>query len=189
MKNRLLSGAVLGLCFAVSACSGPVADDDVSEFVQKASVSNMFEIQSSELALQRAVHPEVRNLAQQMVTDHTSAGEELRSAAQQAGGGIAPASALDDKHQKLLEDLQKASPEEFDNKYVDMQRSAHAEAITLFRDFSDGGKDGPVKAFAASTLPTLEAHEAHVKQVDEQTPSNEMASVAASEATSPTGVP
>ena len=47
---------------------------------------------------------------------------------------------------------------DFDKAYVDIQQSAHSEAVTLFDDYSKNGKDTALQTFATETLPTLQAH-------------------------------
>jgi putative membrane protein len=180
MRKSVASIAVAGL-LALAACSGPVKDDKAADFVAKASVANLFEIQTSELALQRSQNPEVRALAQAMITDHTKAGADLQAALTAAKSTLMPATTLDEAHQKKYEDLANAKPEAFDDKYVDIQTDAHNEAVALFKDYSDGGMAGPVKDFAAATLPVLEGHKAKVDTIDDVTHSGATNSAKASE--------
>lgn len=180
ISKYLAPVAAAGL-LALAACSGPVKDDAAADFVQKASIANTFEIQTSELALQRSQNPQIRALAQQMVTDHTKAGQDLQAALTAAKSNLVPATALDEARQKKYEELANAKPEEFDDKYVDIQTDAHNEAVALFKDYSDGGKAGPIKDFAAATLPTLEAHKSQVDTADDVTHAGATDSAKASE--------
>lgn len=180
MRKSLATIAAASL-LALAACSGPVKDDKAADFVQKASVANLFEIQTSELALQRSQNAEVRGLAQAMIADHTKAGADLQAALTAAKSTLAPATALDEAHQKKYEELANAKPEEFDDKYVDIQTDAHNEAVSLFKDYSDGGTAGPIKDFAAATLPVLEGHKAKVDTIDDVTHSGATDSAKASE--------
>src|SRR3954469_18391726 len=50
------------------------------DFVKEVAVSDMFEIESSKLAQQKASAAPVKTFAGQMVTDHTKTSAELRSA-------------------------------------------------------------------------------------------------------------
>ncbi|WFR98794.1 DUF4142 domain-containing protein [Rhizobium tumorigenes] len=55
-----------------------------------------------------------------------------------------------------------STDQEFEPLYIDMQTSAHMEAVTLFATYAKGGDDAAVKAFAKKTLPKLEMHKMHV---------------------------
>jgi putative membrane protein len=168
IRKFALTAAFAGTV-ALAGCAGPVKDDKVTDFVQKASIANLFEIKTSQLALQRAINPDVKTFAQEMITDHTKAGSELKAALQTDHSPAQPATTLDDAHQKMLDDLTAAAPDAFDDKYIDIQTKAHDEALSLFKDYADGGKDGPVRQFATETLPVLQTHKDHVKMVDDAT--------------------
>ncbi|MDB5621992.1 MAG: outer membrane protein, partial [Devosia sp.] len=45
------------------------------------------------------------------------------------------------------------------------QAAAHMEAVDLFRTFADEGDNEAVQAFAAETLPTLDMHKQHIKEL------------------------
>ncbi|MCE6949743.1 DUF4142 domain-containing protein [Cereibacter sphaeroides] len=136
---------------------------DPAEFVQKAAASGMFEIQSSQAALDKGVEGEVADFAQRMVEDHTDASERLKAAATEAGVEV-PA-ALDAEHQSKLETLKAAEADALVKGYVDAQVQGHEQAVQLFESFSTGGPDGPLKDFAAETLPTLREHAEMIKEI------------------------
>ncbi|MER9544787.1 DUF4142 domain-containing protein [Mesorhizobium sp. M0437] len=50
-------------------------------------------------------------------------------------------------------------------KYIDMQTQAHKEAVALFSAYANSGDDPAMKEFAKKTLPVLQMHERHVKDL------------------------
>jgi putative membrane protein len=131
-----------------------------AEFVAKAASGGLFEVKSSQLALEKATKAECKALAEMMVKDHTKANDELKTVASKAGVPL-PAE-LAPHHQKMLNDLKTAR--DFDTAYVDAQLKAHVEAVDLFTAASTGVKDPGLRDFAAKTLPTLKMHLDHVKK-------------------------
>lgn len=186
--QKLLAATSLSALLAVAACSSPQeeAADNASEVAEEtfesasssasenidfgahAAVAGIFEVESSKLALERSTNTAVKTFAQRMVTDHTKVGTEL-NAAITAGGTTPTVTALDADHQKMLDDLKAAKPEEFDTKYIDAQQKAHDKTIDLFEDYIKDGPAGPVKDFATKTLPALQAHKADIQKIDDAT--------------------
>jgi putative membrane protein len=154
----------LALCAAMALCSGPplafgqaAADmTDPQVFAERAASSNMFEIESSQLALERATKRPVQEFAQHMIEDHTLAGDKMKAAAE--ADGVTPPAAMAEKEQAQLAELEAAEGEAFDEAYVAAQVAAHDEAVALFETFSEQG-DGALRDFAAETLPTLQQHQ------------------------------
>jgi putative membrane protein len=46
-----------------------------------------------------------------------------------------------------------------------MQTQAHKEAVALFSAYANSGDDPAMKEFAKKTLPVLQMHERHVKDL------------------------
>lgn len=136
-----------------------------TDFVHKASIANMFEIESSKVALNKSKDSKVKEFAQQMVDDHTKAGDKLKETLKSSKVDAKPENSLDDKHEKMLEQLKSAKDTSFDSQYINMQRDAHKEAVDLFGSYSKEGDDNSLKDFAAQTLPTLKEHLSHVKNL------------------------
>jgi putative membrane protein len=153
-----LSPAFAKMPASADTAAAPYAVDKAS-FVKVVSSSNMFEIESSRMAEEKATSEDVKAFAKQMIADHTKAGKDLKAAAKLEGE---PAAAPAPKHAAMLKLLEGASGPEFQTLYIEMQNTAHMEAVTLFATYAKGGDDAAVKAFAAKTLPTLEMHKKHV---------------------------
>lgn len=141
---------------------------DTATFVKKVPASNEFEIQSSQMALEKASADDVKKFAQQMIDDHTKAGEDFKKALSQGQttSATTPAdSTLMPEQQKMLDELKAASGDEFQSKYITMQANAHKEAVAMFSAYANSGDDPALKEFAKKTLPVLKMHEEHVKQL------------------------
>ena len=146
---------------AGATTASPMSVTDPTEFGAKASISNLFELASSTIAVERATGDDVKAFAEQMILDHTTAAQEMAAAA--AEEGIAPATELDDQHKQILDEMADLGGEEFDAAYVQAQVKAHDEAVALFEGYSTNGAEGPLKEFATKTLPTLKQHQEHVR--------------------------
>lgn len=133
------------------------------DFAAAAASSDMFEIQSSQLALEKSQNDAVREFAQMMIDDHTKASEELKAAAEQ--DGVAMPTDMDEKHKAQLEQLSSAPPESFDAAYVTAQQAAHEEGLTLMTNFAESGQEAALKAHAAKTAPIIQTHLEHVQKL------------------------
>lgn len=166
--KKMISASLVSLflmatpSLAVMPASADKADApmnvDKASFVKVVTSSNAFEIESSKLAEQKAKDGDVKEFAVAMIKDHTMAADELKTAAKLDD---APAK-LSPKHAAMLDLLKGASEQDFQPLYIEMQTTAHMEAVTLFATYAKGGDDEPVKAFATKTLPKLEMHKMHV---------------------------
>ena len=135
---------------------GAVSSQD-RKFAMNAAMSDMFEIEASRLALERATSDHVKQMAQQLIDDHTRTSSELAPLAQ--ARGLTPPAQLDNKHAAMLTRLRGLSGAEFEREYVRAAGvKAHEAAVKLFRDQSRKGRDADLRAFAARTLPALEGH-------------------------------
>ena len=148
---------------AANPPAGAIAPSNVNaaEFVNQAATSGMFEIQSSELALDKSRDDRVREFAQHMVKDHTEASQKLKTAA----GSMTMPTSLDPEHAKMLQQLQQASGNDFTRNYVQMQFEGHQKAVTLFDGFAQNGDNPQLKQFAQETAPTLRNHLQQITQI------------------------
>ncbi len=160
----LLTVGVLSLGFL--AANAAYAKGATSEdFVKKASIAGKFEIDSSKLALDKSNRQDVRTFAQRMIDDHTKASDELKETISTANINLMPATALDSKHQKMMDKLSNADADKFDKEYIKIQEDAHKEAVKLFDKYSKKGDNEDLRSFAADTLPIMQSHLEHIKKL------------------------
>ncbi len=124
-------------------------------FMDQAASSDIFEIKSSELALQRSRNPRTRRFAQQMIDDHTASSQKLMHLAQ-ANGVVLPTDMgpEQDRAYAAIENTRRI----FDSEYFRQQARAHRAAEATYQNEIDGGYNNDVKAFAQETLPVIEHH-------------------------------
>ena len=97
-----------------------------------------------------------------MIDDHGAANAKLETIAGEQK--LTVPKELDAKHKADLDTLQK-SKDTVDKPYVQMQRDAHSEAVTLFEGYAKDGDNAQLKTFAAETLPTLKMHQDMIEKI------------------------
>lgn len=152
MKSLFVAGALsLGSTGAAFA-----QEMDAQEFVNKAASGGMFEVQSSELALERTQNADVQSFAEMMITDHSANNQELMSIAQEQGLTV-PAE-IAGQPAEHMQAIQAAEGEEFDPVYIEHQIAAHESDIDLFQTYAEAGDVEPLVSYAETTLPILQQH-------------------------------
>src|SRR6185295_3440836 len=89
-----------------------------------------FEVASSQKALFKSTTPGVKSFAQYMIDDHTKVNEQANNLASRRGLR-APLGQTTDQIDKLAQ-LDKLDGAAFDTEYLNQQRKAHDDAISLF---------------------------------------------------------
>jgi len=139
---------------AQSPSTPPSADD----FVKKVADSDMFEIQSSEIALQKHADRDTRPFASKMVKDHTKTSKQLQSLVSSGRVKAELPTTIDADHQRKLDELRGLNGKQFDEAYDKAQLEGHEEAVNLFRTYAQNGDNKDLQRWAAKTLPHLEHH-------------------------------
>ena len=135
------------------------------KFLEKAAQGSMAEIELGKLAMEKASSQQTKDLAKKIVDDHTKALDEVKRIA--TSKGVTLPSDVDGKHKRLHDKLAKKSGNDFDREYTDEMEDDHGKDIRDFRSMAKNAKDADVKAFAASTLPTLEQHHQMAKSAED----------------------
>jgi putative membrane protein len=134
-------------------------------FVEGAVMGDIYEIEASKIALNRAKSADVKKFAQQMVDAHTATTKALMAALKSAPD-VTPPTELDSRHKDMLDNLKGAKAEDFDGRYIAQQINAHDEALVLMRGYAKSGDNAEIKVFAAATEPKVQMHLDMIKDVD-----------------------
>lgn len=158
MRSGMLGGGLLAIMLSFGSAA---LAQEMEAFAATAGAANMFEIDSSRLAMDISQNDAVRAFAAQMIADHTAAGEEMATAAEADGVMVPPAMTAEKTAQ--IETLRDMDPAGFDAAYVEAQVAAHDEAVALFQSFAAEAQPSALRDFATATLPTLLQHQAHIR--------------------------
>ena len=134
-----------------------------SNFVMQAAQTGMLEVQLGRLAVQRGSSPGVKRYGQEMVEEHTQKNQELMQLAMQKG--VEVPTEMSSQNKALGDRLSGLSGTSFDTAYKQAMIDSHNQAIALFQAQSQQGQDPELKAWAAQTLPNLQAHLQMVNQM------------------------
>lgn len=138
-----------------STMSNAVSSGD-REFMAKAAIGGMEEVELGRMAVQKGVSPDVKKFGERMAEDHAKAGNELKGLAGQKN--VSLPMALDAQHQEDVDKLSKLSGAAFDREYMSMMVKDHVEDVAEFERAAASSSDSDLKAWAAKTLPTLREH-------------------------------
>jgi putative membrane protein len=135
------------------------------EYVGMAGAGDLYEIESSRLALEKSASDEVKTFAQMMIDNHTATTAEVKAAAE-AAGLTPPAPALSPTQQTMLDNLRNLAAEEFDRAYLGQQANAHQTALNLHRTYAEAGDTEQLREVAAAAVPIIERHIAELEGME-----------------------
>ncbi len=126
-------------------------------YMKMAHSSDMFEIESSRLALQMSRNDRIRSFAQMMVDDHTRMMNQMMAMAPGMGMSMAGVQMMP-HHMQMLQALRASSGASFDMMYKRDQMMAHREASMLHRNYAARGDNAALRAMAARAVAPIEMH-------------------------------
>ena len=135
------------------------------DYATKAAASDLFEIQSSELAADKANSDDVKALARMLIADHNKSTADLKAAAAKAEPPIEVAPALDAEGQSNMEALRAASEADFDRTWLTQQVAAHEKALAMVRTYAESGDVASLKEHASTVAGPIEKHLARAREL------------------------
>lgn len=143
--------------------SAAAADSASREYTAMAAASDLYEIESSRLALEKSRSSAVQAFARQMIAHHTETTARLTAAARTAG--LSPQPKLMPMQEKMIAELRQASAETFDRTYIAQQRRAHDMALALHSAFAKNGRPEQLRQVAQSAVPVVEQHIGQLRSI------------------------
>jgi putative membrane protein len=131
-----------------ASAGGAKASSSLNEkdrtFVKKAAKGGAMEVAMGNLAAQNAKSDDVKSFGKRMVTDHSKAGEELKSIAEKKGA----------KMPSKKPSVKWTS----DKEYMDAMVKDHEQDLAEFQAQAKEGTDPDLKEFAEKTAKMVEEH-------------------------------
>ncbi len=132
--------------------------DDI-QFVKQATENGRKEVSAAEDALPQLKNPQLKQIAEMLTSDHTSANERLSQLAQSKGWPVpGPAAASSAPPSGT-------ASSDFDAKWTAEMIAGHERSIALYRAQAAGGEDKDLRKYAKETLPTIEKHLAQLRSL------------------------
>ncbi len=155
--------AIVGLALVLPiAAFGADSNPDAS-FYKHAAEGGIAEVDVGTLAQQKSASQSVKDFGSMMVKDHSAANEKLKGIA--ASKNIALPTSASVAQMAGKAKLEILSGKTFDKSYIKSMIKDHEEDIALFKKEAKSGQDPDAKAYAAATLPTLEAHLRKIRSI------------------------
>lgn len=126
-------------------------------FLFLAGESDVFEISSSQVALQRSRNEDVRRYAAMLIEHHTLTTNQALAAAAVAGITPPPPVLGPDKRDRITR-LLSVDPAGFDREYLSQQVPAHEAALALHRTYAEGGDVAQLRTVAQGAVPIVTRH-------------------------------
>jgi putative membrane protein len=158
----LLALAAGGCAANASMASGPGKHLTEAEIAAAMTTANQGEIEEGQLALQRGSSAPVRDLAQRIVTDHTTSNEQMSALVQSAA--LTPkendlSRSLLQDHQAAMDTLNARTGADFDRAYLQRQAAAHRYVLSLLDNvFIPSAQSSAMKAQLAGDRAAVAAH-------------------------------
>jgi len=125
--------------------------------------SGLAELTLSQLGVQRATDPQLKEFSQRMLEEHTRMNQELMTLSSQKGMRIPQM--VDVRSQFCAQNLAGLSGEKFDKCYAKAQLIAHMDAVGMFEAEAERGIDPDMRALAAKALPHIKDHLNQIKPI------------------------
>ncbi|MBA3697374.1 MAG: DUF4142 domain-containing protein [Planctomycetes bacterium] len=167
LLRRFFMLLVLVLPFTLIHAADPAAlHEDDAMFIKRATIAGMMEARACEAALKRNLTAEEQSFAKQLMSDHQKANDELSAIAKRKG--YTPPANLPDDEQDKLAKMGGIKDKDFNEEFLEHQITCHKKVVDLFEDQAEDGKDTELRGFAAKHLPTMKAHLATAKRLEDK---------------------
>ena len=154
---------------ATGDVSGGWTDANV---VDALTAANQGEVDYSNVAVQKATNPSVKEFAQMMVKDHSTMLDAVKGLSSKLNVTPAPNDKVNDlqkESQKDIADLNgKTVGKDFDHEFMEEQVDMHQETLDLLNDLDSKTTNADLKAAIAEAKPKVQAHLDQAKAIKDK---------------------
>src|SRR5215210_1092409 len=147
-----------------AADTGRVVAD--TSCIREVGSMNLLEVRLGTLAGQRSSNSTVKQFGQQMVSSHSSMGQQWASLAEQ--NRLPTSAPMNSIQQRQAEHLSKLSGTEFDRAYMEAMVADHEQDAGVLQRIGTYAQSAEVKRLAASGLVGVQQHLSRARQIASQ---------------------
>jgi putative membrane protein len=172
MKRIMVLTATAGLTLSLAAVqhagAGPIGvtkiatapnangTESTETFITDITLADMYEVQAGRIAQAKGQSPGVKDFGKMMVTDHTAMSNQMKQIFAATSTKIP--TELGARGKRMINDLNAASPADFDKLYLSQQQTSLAAELALLSAYAEGGESKDIKPAAAKAIPKVQAH-------------------------------
>lgn len=146
--------------------TGPKITLTADQFAMKSAASDMFEIESSKLALVKSKNPQVRRYAQMMIDHHTKSSQRLIAAAKEGTPPVKVVRKLEPMQAAQIKRMQgQPGGAAWDKAYIAAQAKGHEMTLLTLNRYADTGAVPSLKTFAGEMVPIVTQHLAEAQKM------------------------
>jgi len=135
-------------------------------FIREVNSDNQMQIQLAQLARQRSKNPQVRQFAEQAITDHNGLQNQWNAMASQ--NGMTLHQGLGPLHKEKITNLKKASDKNFDKAYMTTMIQQYSDETSYWQKEGRASQSAQVRQLVNAGLPTLEQNFNEAKRLGRQ---------------------
>jgi putative membrane protein len=135
------------------------------------TVANQGEVDYSQIGVDKATNPAVKQYAQQMVKDHGAMVDAVKGLSTKLG--VTPATNdkandLKEENTKDINDLNAKTGKDFDKEFMEEQVDMHQETLDLLNDLDGRTTNADLKTAIAEAKPKVQAHLDQAKAIKDK---------------------
>jgi len=149
--------------------NGGAANGDIkadAEFIREVNSDNQMQIQLAQLARERSKNPQVRQFAEQAVTDHNRLQNQWSAMASKSGMTLSKG--LGPMHKEKVTNLKKVNDKNFDQAYMITMIQQYSDETSYWQKEGRASQSAQVRQLVNSGLPTLEQNFNEAKRIGRQ---------------------
>lgn len=156
LEGSLIAAAALLSCKKEDNTTTNVLNESDKNFIQLAGMSNTSEKETAKIALSKTTDSVVLSFAQQMLTDHTNAQNDLKTMGTVVGFTVTDTT--DAAYAATITQLDTLTARTFDSAYIHMQLLDHDSTMKFYIDELENGNQVNLKAYANTILQIVRLH-------------------------------
>ena len=135
-------------------------------FIREVNSDNQMQIQLAQLARERSKNPQVRQFAEQAITDHNGLQNQWNAMASQ--NGMTLHQGLGPLHQEKITNLKKVNDKNFDKAYMTTMIQQYSDETSYWQKEGRASQSPQVRQLVNAGLPTLEQNFNEAKRLGRQ---------------------
>lgn len=167
-KMRLGFGLAVGFALGAAAQAQAPTDPQIVGIVQTA---NRIDINQAQLALRKSANPQVKEFANQMISDHTTLEKSVSDLAKKLGATEQTSDTAKQLKQQAAEETKKLNTlkgNDFDREYVSHEVAYHQAVIdAVSKTLIPNAKNAELKSALEGAAPVLQGHLQHAQQLQQ----------------------